>query len=495
MSLGRIAARGAAATSVGQAFRFALQAGSMVLLARLLDPGSFGLVAMITAITGLALVIADFGLSMAYVQAKSVTEQERSNLFWTNTAIGSILFASLYCSAGWIAEFYQEPRLIGIAHAISFVFLLTSLSAQHRADLSRRMQFGKLALCDAGSAAGGTLVAVLVALKGGGHWALVSQQIAIALINSIVLASLTRWWPAPPRNLSNLKRFIAYGTNTSLVQVLNYITTNIDNLLIGRTWGATSLGYYDRAYQIFKVPLNQIAAPMTRVAVPVLSRVSSNDEFSELLHKGRSALIFTIGLGFLFVSVNAEYVVTLAFGDGWKNSSHILSILAVGGVFQALSYPYFWAFLAKAQTGAQLKFSLISKASTMALIIVAIPYGVTAVAFAVTAGQAINWLILNFAASRRLNLGHQFRFPKIVMPLLWISTPSLASFFVQQYFTRGSSPVLHISVSIAIYISWITATITFSPKFRHTIFGLFMSFYRNKPIRTKVEKRNRKESP
>ncbi len=465
MSLLRTAQKGAAVTLVGQAARFILQAGSMVALARLLDADDFGVVAMVTAVTGLALVISDFGLSLAYVQAEKVTEQERTNLYWLNLSAGVLLFCLSYAGAEQLATLYRDPRLVEVCQALSFVFLLTCATAQHRADLSRQLRFEALARCDVLSAAVSTGVAVLSALNGAGYWALVWQQITMALVSSLLLVWAVPWAPSRPRELANLKPYVRFGINTSLVQILNYATSNVDSVLIGRRWGATELGYYDRAYQLFKVPLNQIAAPMTRVAVPVLSRSGTAAQFRELLDTGRLALVFSVGLLFLFVSATSSFLVPIVFGPGWTQSAPVLSILTLGGFFQALTYPYFWVFLSRAETGLQLRFSVFTKVIAIALMIIGSHWGILGVASAAALGSCLNWLILTCLAMPRLGLDAGVLLRTTLIPVGWIAVPALLSYALSFWLNNVTS-IAGLSACAGIYTAWILGTLTVSQNAR-----------------------------
>jgi len=437
----------------------------MVVLSRLLAPHDFGLLAIVAAVTGLALVLSDFGLSMAYIQAESVSEQERSNLFWLNSLIGIVAFFTIISISSALADFYNDERIAAVAQSLASVFLLSSVTAQHRADLSRRLEFSKLAACDIVAAALGTAVAITLALNGSGYWSLVWQQLATAIATSVQLILMVRWRPLRPRNFGNIKRFLRYGINTTLVQLLNYFTSNVDSLLIGKRWGSTELGYYDRAFQLFKVPLNQIAAPMTKVAVPVLSRSADAHDFIRIMQAGRLFIVFTVGALFLFVSANSAAVVHVVFGEQWAQSSAPLAALAVGGFFQALSYPYFWAFLAKSKTGLQLKFSVATKLFSIGLMVVGMSWGMLGVAWGLAIGNALNWLVLTVFAMPLLSIPSRQLLRSILIPISLISVPAAAS-FLAGCLVPSSSHVLSIILSVLVYALWIGLILALSKRSR-----------------------------
>lgn len=143
--LGRFAARGALSTVAGQVIRLAVQLVGVVILARLLGPTDYGLIAMVVAIVGVGEVLRDFGLSSAVMRAESLSVTQRNNLFWINTLIGAVLTIAIILLSNPIADLYGQPELVGICIAISFTFLLNGMATQYRAGLARNLKFGYLA--------------------------------------------------------------------------------------------------------------------------------------------------------------------------------------------------------------------------------------------------------------------------------------------------------------------------------------------------------------
>ena len=192
---------------------------------------------------------------------------------------------------------------------------------------------------------------------------------------------------------------LRYGVDTLGVQLLTYISGNVDNVLIGRFIGSGALGLYSRAAQLFRLPLQQIATPLTPVAVPVLSRLSETiDVFEAYARRAQLALAYSLG-GVLFGFVAAAGpIVSIALGAQWSSAVPLLQILAVGGVFQAFGYVYYWIFLSLGFTALQLKWSLIGRAIMVVLLIASVPFGITGIAVAASAGQVLLWAINSFVA-------------------------------------------------------------------------------------------------
>jgi len=391
--LGPAAARGALVTMGGQACKILLQFGGIVVLARLLSPGDYGLLAMVTAIVGVGEVLRDFGLSAATVQARSVSPQQRSNLFWINSAIGLLLAVTVFAAAPAIAAFYAQPLLQPIARALALTFLLNGLATQYRTQLNRDMRFGRLAAVEVGAQAVGLAVGVTLALRGHGHWALVAQQLGQAVATLLLLILATGWWPGLPRRGADMGGFLRYGGNLMSTQLIAYVSRNIDALIIGQRFGAELLGLYNRAYQLLMLPLNQINAPATTIALPVLSRLHDDRErYGRFLLHGQAVLLHVTVAIFAFTCAQAEPLIVLVLGPQWAPAVPIFQTLAFAGVFQAASYASYWVFLSKGLTGSNLRFTLASRLLVIAGVVIGSQWGVQGVAIAFSAGAALAWL-------------------------------------------------------------------------------------------------------
>lgn len=392
--LGQTAARGALVTMSGQACKILLQFGGIVVLARLLAPGDYGLLAMVTAIVGIGEVLRDFGLSSAAVQARSVSAQQRSNLFWINSAIGMLLAIAVFAAAPAIAAFYEQPLLQPIAQALALTFLLNGLATQYRAQLNREMRFGRLAAVDVGGQAVGLVVGVTLALRGHGYWALVGQQLGqIAATLMMLVVASGGWRPGLPRRGAGMGVFLRYGSNLMGTQLITYVSRNIDALIIGQRFGAELLGLYNRAYQLLMLPLNQINAPATSIALPVLSRLHDDGErYGRFLLHGQALMLHVIVGLFAFACAQAEPLIVLVLGPQWAPAVPIFQLLALAGVFQGAGSASYWVFLSKGLTGSNLRFTLASRLLVIAGIVVGARWGVYGVAIAFSAGAALAWL-------------------------------------------------------------------------------------------------------
>ncbi|MET4098107.1 PST family polysaccharide transporter [Agrococcus sp. UYP10] len=391
-TLGGSAARGAATTMGAQVLRIVVHLVGIVVLARILAPADYGLLVMVTAIIGVGEILRDFGLSSAAVQAKTLSSEERDNLFWVNSAIGFGLAIIVLALSFALPLVYNEPRLGPITAALSCTFLVNGISTQHRANLTRELRFGRLAIAETVAPILGLATSIVLAVLGAGYWALVVQQLVTAIAAMVLLLALTRWLPKGPHWHTSIRKFVRFGAHLFGVQLLTYASRNVDSIVVGTRFGPSALGLYDRAFQLLVFPLNQINAPATRVALPVLSRLQDDSaRFGQFLLRGQTVLVYVITALFAFAAFHAATVIELLLGAQWTASAPIFQALAVGGVAQALSYATYWVFLTFGLTASNLRYALLTRPILIVAVILGSFWGPVGVAIGYSATLLAFW--------------------------------------------------------------------------------------------------------
>lgn len=389
MTLARSAVGGASVTMAGQGMRMVLQLGSTIVLARLLLPEDFGLVAVVVAVFGIGEVLRDVGLSMAIIRARELSKGQASNLFWVNMGLGVLLGGIGLAAAPLLGNAFDQPAVVPIAQALSVTFVINGATTQFRAHVNRDLRFTALAIIDTASVALGFATAIAIAVTTHSYWALVWQQIATAVAGAILAAAFARWLPGLPKRGAPIGDFLRFGGGVLGTQTLAYTTRNIDTIALGLAAGPAATGVYSRAYSLLMVPLNQVAAPLTRVAVPVLSRIDDDATFVRYLRKGQVVGAFGVVLMFAAAGGLADSLVPLIFGAGWTEMVPVFQALAVGGIFRALNQVTFWAFLARGKSGPQFKYALVSQPMIVCAMMIGLPWG----AFGVAAGHSVGYML------------------------------------------------------------------------------------------------------
>lgn len=395
MGLASKAARGGVIMMSGQAGKVILQMLNLIILARLLKPESFGLVAMIVALFGVGEIIRDCGLSTAAIQAKELTHKQASNLFWANLAIGGVLTFTAYLLAQTIADFYNRAELIEIAQFLSVIFLINGAASQFKAKLNRDLKFGFLITVELLGTFIGIGVGIYLAYTGYSYMAIVYQQIVQAIIFLILYSVLSQWRPGLPKRDAGTKQLFSFGWNLMGAQILGYFSKNMPVVLIGYKFGATPLGFFERAMQILMMPLNQLSAPSQAVAVPILSKLQTENEqkYNEFLVFGQNIIVHLISFGLVLIVTQTERLVTLVLGPQWLELVAIFQALSVGGVFLVLGYSSYWVFLSKGITNRLFKLSLITRPMIIAITALGILGTTTTVAVCYSISLALSWLL------------------------------------------------------------------------------------------------------
>jgi O-antigen/teichoic acid export membrane protein len=388
----------------GQGVRILAQVASVAVLSRMLSPRDYGLVAMVLAVIAVAEIFRDLGLSTAAVQAKVLTREQRTNLWWVNTALGLGLALVAVAAAPLIAALYDEPALTTLTAALAGMFVLNGMAAQYRADLTRRMLFTRLAAAATLAPLVALGIAAYAAANGAGYWALVVQQLVQGVVTLVGVGIFAGWLPGRPRRGVEMGEFLRFGWSLAGTQLINYAASNIDSVLIGTRLGASQLGTYNRAWQLLMNPLGQLRGPTTTVALPVLSRIRDNPALTQrFVQRGQVALGYSLGAGLGLVAGAATPVCALFLGPGWDVAG-IFALLACAGLFQTLAYVGYWVYLAHGLTTELRHYTLVASTLKVLCVLVGVRYGITGVAAGYATAHLLEWPLSLWWISRRTRL-------------------------------------------------------------------------------------------
>ena len=411
----RSAVRGATATLLGQGATFALAFGSAAALGRLLEPADFGLVAMVSAVTGFVVMFRDAGLSQATVQQATIDHRQVSTLFWLNVALTLAVTAAVVALSPLIAWFYGEPRLAGITVVSGLAVLVGGLGLQHRALLLRSMRAGTVSLIGVAGTAVGVAAGVTMAALDFGYWSLIGLNLATALATTIGFWIASGWRPGPPVRRSGVRRMAAFGGWIGGGQFVNYFARNADNVLIGRFLGEGPLGHYSRAYALLLLPLRGINGPLNGVAVPGLSRLQDEPRRYAAFFLRALWLSAVAGLPIAGVLiVLARPAVRLVLGDGWETAERVFEVLAWTAPLQVVGQNFGWLYVAGGQTRRLFAWSLIGTPIVVGSFAAGLPFGVVGVAASYALAGLLYWPLHAWHATR----GQPVTLPAVARTLL-----------------------------------------------------------------------------
>ncbi len=444
--------RGGAVTIGGQAARFVIHMGSNIVLARLLAPSVFGLVAMVTAVTGFAQLFKDLGLSMATIQKASITQRQISAMFWVNVAVSMLIALLITALAPAVAWFYGEPRLTAITAALALSFLFGGLTVQPQALLRRQMRYGILTAVDVAAMLLGASSAIAAALLGAGYWALVINQLVHAFCVAAGTWIFSRWRPGFIIRNAGIREMLHFGANLTGFNILNYFARNLDNILIGKVWGTVSLGLYTKAYSLLMLPLQQINAPISAVAVPTLSRLQDDPKRYRTYYLKTIRLITSLTMpGMMFLIVMADEVILLLLGPQWSETSRIFMVLGISGLMQPVANSTGWLFISQGRTREMFRWGFIGSGKTVLAILAGLPWGAFGVAVSYTAVGLVTGPLLYWFVGRTGPVGFRDIYRALGTPLL-ISFGVLFSLVVLKTFSGTTHPLLLVIEALGVTV-------------------------------------------
>jgi O-antigen/teichoic acid export membrane protein len=434
-------------TILAQSGKFLLGLAGVAVLARLLTPEDYGLVAMVAPITGFIGLFKDLGLSMATVQKEDITHAQVNTLFWINVALALVLTVICACLSPLAGMFYGDRRTIGIMLASAAVFVFSGLTAQHQALLNRQMRFGTLATIEIITVACSIAIGIATAFLGWGYWALVAIGFGGGLVNCIAVWHYSAWRPSFPKAGAEVGEMLRFGSSLTGSQVCGYISGNFDKLLIGKSLGAPSLGMYGRAFQLLVMPLQMVFTPISGVLVPVLSRlVGQPERYRSMVRQAADLMLMaTTPLGAISI-VAADPIVFIFLGPRWVEVADIFRALSLVAIAIPMNNLCVTVLQSSGRADVLLRWGFKSMLISLASILIGLHWGMEGIAYSwALGGLLIRTPWFYFVVSRHTAV----RLSDLVRPLGFHLLPfsiMVASGFALHSSLKSVSPVLSLLI-------------------------------------------------
>jgi PST family polysaccharide transporter len=390
-------------TAAAQGLRFIIYMISTIILARLLSPGDFGLVAMVGTWVSLLRMFREAGLSTATIQRENITHAQISNLFWINLILGIIATIIGAAMGPAIAWFYRDQRLIAITAVICLSFLFSGAAVQHIAVLNRQMRFMAIALVDVAAMFIGLLVAVGMAWLGYGYWSLVGSQMGMSIAEVLLAWSVSHWRPQLPRLHQGTRSLLGFGASLTISNLVRRVAQGSDSLLLGRFYGAEALGLYSRAAALLMRPLDQFIIPFDVVFVPLLSRLQTQPaRYRRVFLQAYNAVaIVSFPIAGLLLGLSYPIVLGL-LGSKWKGVAPIFAWLSIAAIHIPLSYAAVWVLTTQGRGKDILITNILFSVTMLIAVFVGLPFGPLGVAIAFGVSGLIIRLPLQYYIVGRL---------------------------------------------------------------------------------------------
>lgn len=434
--------------------RFSVQGISFLLsivIARLVTPGEYGLIAMLAIFMAIAQTFIDSGFGNALIQKKDRDEVDYSTVFYFNIAVSFILYAVLYFCAPLISRFYNEPELTAVTRWIGLNLIFISFSTVQRTRLNIDLNFKLQAKISLAAVIISGLVGITLAYHGFGVWALVFQSLSNNLLATVLLWISAKWHPLLKFSISSFKRLFSFGSKLLASGLLHTIYLNLYSLVIGKFYNAADVGFYNRAYTISQYPSTNIVMIMTRAMYPVQCAHQDDDQWlvNNFLSYLRMACFIVFPLMTL-LAVIAKPLVLIVLTEKWLPAAELISILSLAYMWYPVMVINNQILNVKGRSDLFLKAEIIKKIVAVAILCATLPFGIQWLCWGVLIYNIFD-MVLIIAFSRKLiDVGYLLQIESLLSLLILTFLSGGISLFPC---ILSLNPYIHLSLSLLIFVS------------------------------------------
>jgi len=431
----RRSVKGGINTMLSQTLSFAMNMLSTSIMARLIAPESFGLVAMVTAFTGFVLIFKDLGFTSAVIQRNVISQKQISTLFWLNLGISLVISLFIVATGPLLVSFYHEPRLLNITLALAGTVFLTGSVLQHGALMKRQMRFKRLSAIHLLATAVSIVTGIVMAWLKFDYWALIGISAAYSISYTILLWLLCDWRPGFYFQFERVKSIMRFGAGVTGFDIVNYFSRNADNILIGRYFGSAILGLYSKSYQLLMLPITQLRDPLNAVALPALSSLKSQHaRYREFYARYNFILAFFSMPLVVFLVVFSREVVLIILGEQWLEASRIFQLLAITSLIQPVAGTKGVVMITMGHTKRYFVWGIVNAVTTIGAFLIGMNWGVDGM---VVAYAIVNYVILVpslFYCFKDTPISVLLFFREIALPFILSLLGGIACFVLKQSF-------------------------------------------------------------
>lgn len=383
--------------------RYVLQFGITVVLAHLVAPSAYGLVAMVLVFTALGNVFVDSGTGLALIQRQRTTPNEETTAFIINLVIAGVMMVALIVASPLIATFYGKPDIAVMCVALSAIFPLNALAVVPDALLTQQLRFQVRTRVEVGSSLTSGAMAIALAMMGAGAWALVAQAISSIGMRALMLHLASGWRPSGRYRRDDAASILAFGGYMLGAGLIDTAYNRLQAVIIGRLFTASDLGFYSLAQNTQQAPTSFAAALLNRLGLPLLA--AARHDLAEVRRVHRAALhmsLFAFVPLMIVLAVYASPIVVFVYGERWAPAGPLLSILALGAIPWPAHVLSLVALNAIGEPRLVLRVEIAKKTLAVALLLASAPWGIQAIAWSTVATSVVSYFLNAFFVARRL---------------------------------------------------------------------------------------------
>lgn len=350
-----------------------------IVLARILTPEDFAIVALLTVFVTVSNVLVDSGFSQAIIRDDDLCDQDLSSVFLFNMTLSICLYGLLFAASPYIAIFYDLPKLAFLSRIVFLVIIFNAFSIIQNASLKRNLEFAKVEKSSVlGSLCAG-LISIIMAFSGFGIWSLVANMVLMPLFRSIFLWIFSKWRPKLVFSFLSVKKYFNFSIFLTIQSLVDVIVTNLNTLFIGKVYTKNDLGYYSQAGKLDSYIVNPLGSVLDKVVYPIFAKVKNDQNILKEGYRQMIGLLLFVTMPvMLFVAFNAENTIAFFFGNQWLESGIYLQLLSIMGLFQIVHKVFTNLIIVKGNTKIMLIFAIIKQSLRVIALIFTIHISVKA---------------------------------------------------------------------------------------------------------------------
>ena len=405
-SLKKKTVKGVAWTSMNQVLNIGFGFVIGVILARILSPEDYGLLAMIAVFNGIAAAFIDCGFGAALIRKPDLTENDNSTAFYFNIVAGLVLYGIIWLIAPWVSIFYDKPILTQLLRVEAVLLILSSFKIVQNTQLSRALNFKSIAIINISSQVISGVVAIVAAYRGFGVWSLVLQHLGASIVSLVLLWVISPWRPRGKWENSSFKYLWGFGSKLLASGLLDTVYRNIYPIVIGKFYSAADLGQYTRAKGYANLPSQTLTGVIQQVTFPVLSQIQ--EDTKRLGNSYRRMLRFTVFIVFpimIGMAVLAHPLVIALVTDKWEQCVPYLQVICMASMWYPVHSINLNLLQVKGRSDLFLRLEIIKKAIITVAIFICVPLGIMGICIGSVCTSIICLVINTYYTGKLINVG------------------------------------------------------------------------------------------
>lgn len=465
-------ARGVAWSLAEKAGSMLLQMGVSILVARMLAPEDYGVMALLTVFATLSLVVVDSGFSQTLIRSREPSPSDYRSVFRFNLVTATLLYGVMVALSPLLAAFFDQPVLTRIAPVLFLLLPLNALCVIQQAIYTRRFRFDTLSKVVFASTAVSGVVAVAMAWSGCGVWSLVAQRLAAMGVKAALLWMLSDWRPAGRYDGRALRAMAPYSLRLLATDLISTLYNNISQLFVGKMYSTEMLGFFNQGQKLKDLPVTATIQSVQNVSFPALSKIREDSgKFAEGYRQLLLMVAFVVSPVMLGMVAVAEELFALFLGEKWMPTVPYFEILSLSGLFMPLAMVACNVLKARSDGSVIVRLEVVKKTVQTLILAVSIPCGVRAIAWGVVA-MAFCELALNLRAARRFAELSFGRIARAIVPAVLLSVAMFAAVRLYGGVVTLALPLLLLTKILLGAVFYIGLSLAFRLEAAHVALGM-----------------------